>query len=76
MPYLRNTWYMAAWDHEVGSGQLLNRTLLGEALLFFRDTQGASGGPQLWSVDVTGYNEQQVPTPGFGSDPAWSPKLN
>ena len=23
-----------------------------------------------------GYNEQQVPTPGFSSDPAWSPKLN
>ena len=45
-------------------------------VMFFRDTQGASGGPQLWSVDITGYNEQQVPTPGFGSDPAWSPKLN
>lgn len=40
MPYLRNTWYMAAWDHEVGAGQLLNRTLLGEPVLFFRDTGG------------------------------------
>ena len=45
-------------------------------LMFFRDTQGASGGPQLWSVDITGYNEQRVPIEGFGSDPAWSPKLN
>ena len=45
-------------------------------VMFFRDTQGEKGGPQLWSVDVTGYNEQQVPTPSFGSDPAWSPKLN
>ncbi len=45
-------------------------------LMFFRDTQGENGGPQLWSVDITGYNEQQVPTPGFSSDPAWSPKLN
>jgi TolB protein len=45
-------------------------------IMFFRDGQGASGGPQLWSVDVTGYNEQQVPTPGFSSDPAWSPRLN
>lgn len=45
-------------------------------LMFFRDTQGETGGPQLWSVDVTGYNEQKVPTPGFSSDPAWSPKLN
>jgi TolB protein len=45
-------------------------------LMFFRDTQGESGGPQLWSVDITGYNEQRVPVEGFGSDPAWSPKLN
>jgi TolB protein len=45
-------------------------------IMFFRDTQGANGGPQLWSVDITGYNEQRVPVQGFGSDPAWSPKLN
>jgi TolB protein len=45
-------------------------------LMFFRDSQGSNGGPQLWSVDITGYNEQKVPTPGFSSDPAWSPKLN
>jgi TolB protein len=45
-------------------------------IMFFRDTQGATGGPQLWSVDITGYNEQRVPIEGFGSDPAWSPKLN
>lgn len=45
-------------------------------IMFFRDTQGESGGPQLWSVDITGYNEQRVPVEGFGSDPAWSPKLN
>ena len=45
-------------------------------LMFFRDAPGESGGPQLFSVDITGYNEQQVPTPGFASDPAWSPKLN
>lgn len=45
-------------------------------IMFFRDTQGAAGGPQLWSVDITGYNEQRLPVEGFGSDPAWSPKLN
>ena len=45
-------------------------------LMFFRDSPGENGGPQLYSVDITGYNEQQVPTPGFSSDPAWSPKLN
>ena len=48
----------------------------GRVVMFFRDSQGESGGPQLFSVDITGYNEQQVPTPGFASDPAWSPRLN
>lgn len=48
----------------------------GRVLMFFRESPGASGGPKLWSVDVTGYNEQTVPTPGFGSDPAWSPRIN
>ncbi|MFT3671021.1 Tol-Pal system beta propeller repeat protein TolB [Aestuariivirga sp.] len=45
-------------------------------IMFFRESGGESGGPHLFSVDVTGYNEQQVPTPEFSSDPAWSPKLN
>ena len=48
----------------------------GRVIMFFRDTPGENGGPQLYSVDITGYNEQQVQTPGFGSDPAWSPRLN
>jgi TolB protein len=47
----------------------------GRVLMFFRETGGANGGPQLWSVDITGYNEQVVPTPSFASDPAWSPLL-
>jgi TolB protein len=48
----------------------------GRVLMFFRDTGGASGGPQLYSIDITGYNEQVVPTPSFASDPAWSPLLS
>ena len=48
----------------------------GRVVMFFRDSQGEKGGPQLFSVDITGYNEQQIPTPEFASDPAWSPKLN
>jgi len=48
----------------------------GRVLMFFRDSGGETGGPQLFSVDITGYNEQTVPTPGFASDPAWSPRLN
>jgi TolB protein len=45
----------------------------GRVLMFFREGQGANGGPKLFTVDLTGYNERQVPTPAFGSDPAWSP---
>ena len=28
------------------------------------------------SVDISGRNELKVPTPGFASDPAWSPLLS
>lgn len=48
----------------------------GRVLMFFRDTPGANGGPQLWTIDLTGYNEFRVPTPAFASDPAWSPLIN
>jgi len=43
----------------------------GRVLMFFRDP-GGTGGPSLFTVDVSGRNEQRVPTPGFASDPAWS----
>ena len=46
----------------------------GRVLMFFRQDAGA-GGPQLYSIDLTGYNEQRVATQGFASDPAWSPLL-
>ncbi len=46
----------------------------GRVILFFRATR--AGGPvDLWSVDLSGQNERQVPTPLEGSDPAWSPLL-
>jgi len=48
----------------------------GRVIMFFRESRGSGGGPQLWSVDLTGYNEQQVPSPSFASDPSWSPLLN
>jgi len=47
----------------------------GRVLMFFRDPGGTSG-PSLFTVDVSGRNEQRVPTPGFASDPAWSPLLS
>jgi TolB protein len=48
----------------------------GRVLMFFRESQGEGGGPRIYSVDLTGYNERVVKTPSFGSDPAWSPLLN
>ncbi|EJW12483.1 tolB protein precursor protein [Rhodovulum sp. PH10] len=45
----------------------------GRVLMFFRDL---GAGPALYTIDVTGRNEQRVPTPGFASDPAWSPLLS
>ncbi|WP_050786138.1 Tol-Pal system beta propeller repeat protein TolB [Ahrensia sp. R2A130] len=48
----------------------------GRLLMFFRETPGAGGGPKLYSIDLTGRNEQQVPTKTFASDPAWSPLLD
>jgi TolB protein len=47
----------------------------GRVLMFFREGQGDKGGSKLFSVDITGYNERQVPTQNSGSDPAWSPRL-
>ncbi|MEM1264941.1 MAG: Tol-Pal system beta propeller repeat protein TolB [Pseudomonadota bacterium] len=44
----------------------------GRVITFFRETQGESGAPQIWSVDVSGRSLRQLPTPGFASDPAWS----
>ncbi|NWG26504.1 MAG: PD40 domain-containing protein, partial [Pseudorhodoplanes sp.] len=45
----------------------------GRVLMFFRE-QGP--GPALYTVDINGRNEQRIPTPGFASDPAWSPLLS
>jgi TolB protein len=46
----------------------------GRVLMFTRSLQGGRGA-QIWSVDVTGRNEQRVLTPGSASDPAWSPLI-
>ena len=48
----------------------------GRVLMFFRETPGADGGPQLFSVDITGRNLRRVPTGGFASDPSWSGLLS
>ena len=48
----------------------------GRVLMFFREPAGGTGGPSLFTVDISGRNELRVPTPGFASDPAWSPLLS
>ena len=49
----------------------------GRVLMFWRETRGDSQGngytARLFSIDVTGFNEQRVATPTDATDPAWSP---
>jgi vanillate O-demethylase monooxygenase subunit len=40
MAYLRNTWYVAAWDEEIKAQELFSRRLLDEPLVLFRDPSG------------------------------------
>ena len=51
----------------------------GRVLMFFEDKPIGPGGRQrqarLHSIDLTGYNERELPTPTDASDPAWSPLL-
>lgn len=38
--FIRRSWYVAAWDHEVTLDGMLSRTLLGEPVVFYRDKRG------------------------------------
>lgn len=38
--FLYNSWYVAAWDHEVVTGQLLSRKILGQNICFYRSEEG------------------------------------
>ncbi|WP_336278531.1 Tol-Pal system beta propeller repeat protein TolB [Bartonella sp. CB175] len=46
----------------------------GRVLMFFRQDPGM--GPKIYTIDITGRNERQLPTPHDASDPAWSPLLS
>ena len=49
----------------------------GRVLMFFKDSPPGSGehSTHMYSIDLTGYNEREVPTQTDASDPAWSPLL-
>lgn len=47
----------------------------GRVLMFFRESPGANGSSQLYSVDVAGRNLQAIQTPNGASDPSWSKLL-
>jgi len=38
--FLRNTWYVAAWSHEIAGDQMLARTITHVPLIFWRDATG------------------------------------
>jgi len=49
----------------------------GRVLMFYREVppnaRGQGQRVRLFSIDLTGYNEREIPTPIDASDPAWSP---
>ncbi|HEX2752893.1 MAG TPA: Tol-Pal system beta propeller repeat protein TolB [Alphaproteobacteria bacterium] len=49
----------------------------GRVLAYFKETptgaRRSGRSAQVHTIDLTGFNEQRVPTPLDGSDPAWSP---
>jgi TolB protein len=42
----------------------------GRVLSFFKDIGSKSN---VYTIDITGFNERALPTQGEASDPAWSP---
>ncbi len=49
----------------------------GRVLMFYKreksNLDGTGGRTRIYSIDVTGYNLREIPTPTDASDPAWSP---
>ena len=38
--FIRNCWYVIAWDHEIGADALFSRIVLGEPILVYRTSDG------------------------------------
>lgn len=85
---LRGKFYIGVMKPDGSGERLLSESYLdegptwspnGRVIMFFRqqpyDNKGRGGETQLWTVDLTGYNERQMITPMEASDPAWSPLI-
>ena len=86
---LKGTFYIGVIRPDGTGERLLTESFLdegptwspnGRVIMFFRSGRtrrdGSGGETRLWSIDLTGYNERIVPTPGDASDPAWSPLID
>ncbi|MCH7943661.1 MAG: Tol-Pal system protein TolB [Proteobacteria bacterium] len=83
----KRQFYIGVMDVDGGGERLLAGGFLVEAptwspngrvLSYFRQIPGADGNDdktELYSIDLTGYNERLLVTPLDGSDPAWSPLI-
>ena len=38
--FVRNCWYVAAWEDEISADSVFERTLLGESIVFYRASDG------------------------------------
>ena len=83
----KGQFYIGVMDVDGGRERLLAGGFLVEAptwspngrvLSYFRQIPGEDGQEdktELYSIDLTGYNERLLVTPLDGSDPAWSPLI-
>ncbi len=84
---LKGTFYIGVMRPDGSGERLLTKGFLvegptwapnGRVLMFFRQSPDDGSGnrsTRLFSIDLTGYNEFEVPTPLDASDPAWSPLI-
>lgn len=82
--YLKNRFYIGVIRPDGKGERLLAESYLvegptwspnGRVIAFFEEPRPGAG-PRLMSVDLTGRNLREIPTPTDASDPAWSPLLD
>ncbi len=84
----KGEFFIGVMNTDGGGERLLARGFLVEAptwapngrvLMYYKknptNDDGTGGESYLYRIDITGFNEKRMITPGFASDPAWSPRL-